>query len=110
MSSCEFLPAWLSRITWSTFDSSNCGSRLRTRVGRADEPGAAVRRLALRRLLPGQVLLPQVHGARLDRAVRVVEDQRELEERPALGAALRLLVGVGEHMNPDTTAMFGFVW
>ena len=32
----------------------------------------------------------------IDRAVRVVEDQRELEERPAVGAALRLLVGVGD--------------
>ena len=66
-------------------------------VDRADEPGADGRGLTLRRLLPGEVLLPQVHSARIDGAVRVVEDQRELEERPALGAALRLFVGVGEH-------------
>ena len=51
--------------------------------------------------LPLLVLVPQADGAGLHRAVGVVEDEGELEERGAVGASAGLLVGGGAHELAD---------
>ena len=86
------LPAWLSRITWSTWLSSNWRSFLRMVSGEPIRPDS--QRLLLlpvrRQLL---VLLPEIAGARRIDAFAAVVAEREDEERPAGGLRLGLLVG-----------------
>ena len=62
------------------------------------------------RCLPRLVLVPQADGARHDRAVLVVEAQRELEERRSRRPARAPPRRSSAHMNWLTTAMFGLVW
>ena len=69
-------------------------------LGRTHQPGAALL-LTLGRLLPFEVLLPQIHPARRDHALGRVEAQRELEEGPAVGLAQRLLVRLAAHEARD---------
>src|SRR6185503_3664540 len=75
------------------------GELLADGVGRADQPAAQGRLLGIRiGALPRVVLVPHVDGAGR-RALAVsggaVEAQRELEERRAVRALPRLLVGLG---------------
>ena len=74
MSAWVFLPAWLSRITWSTFDSSNLWS--------------------FARIVSGEPMSP------LWRVAAVV-GEGELEERRAVGAGARFLVGRCAHELRD---------
>ena len=101
MCSCVFLPAWFSRITESICEVSNLRSLLRNVSG---EPISPPRKRA--RMASGLARFHFSYSShRLTvpgsgrRAVRLlaVKAQRELEERDAVGAAARLLVGLGAH-------------
>ena len=101
MCSWLFLPAWLSRITWSICEVRNRRSFFADGFRRADQ-AAAQRRLLRFRIfaLPLVVFVPHVDGARrrtLAVLRRAVEAQRELEEGGAVGARARLLVGLRAH-------------
>ena len=100
MSSCVFLPAWFSRITWSTFAALQLAQPLADRRRRTDQLAAAAA-LPFRRLLPLLVAFPEVDRAGLERTFLVVERQRELEERPAVRLLPGFLVGVGAHEAAD---------
>ena len=63
MSSWVFLPAWLSRITWSTFDSSNLRSRSRIVSGEPMSPPTCCFSPG-GRVAEREVLLPQADLAR----------------------------------------------
>ena len=100
MSSCVFLPAWLSRMTWSTWARSS--SRRRSRIV-SGEPISSLseRRRPSGSLLPLLVALPEVVRPGLERPFLVVELEGELEEGPAVGLLLRLFVGRRAHEAAD---------
>ena len=89
-----FVPAWFSRITWSTFDSSNLRSLRADRLGRADQP-AGLRLLALRACFRNawysshRLTVPGSHRA-VRRRRSAGRTGRTSSRRPC---ALRLLVG-----------------
>src|SRR6185503_417590 len=85
MCSCVFLPAWLSRMTWSMWEVSNLASFLRMVSGEPISPPRKAASWASGFAVSG--------GA--------VEAQRELEERRAVRALPRLLVGLGAHEEAD---------
>ena len=97
MSSWVLRPAWFSRITWSTFDSSNLRSLVRIVSGEPISPPACIF-CACGVLRNAWYSSHRFDAARLARRPGRVEAQRELEERPAVGLGVGLLVGRA-HMN-----------
>ena len=103
MCSCVFLPAWFSKMIWSTCEVSNlrayCESSPASRSAPPTPPWRALRDS----LLPFLVLLLQTYHAWrwaqaiLPNAVCPVIPQRELEKRNTIGPSPRLLVRLGAH-------------
>ena len=98
---CSCVPAWLRRITKIDMRGLEPAQLAPRRLGRADEPA---RQRAGQRLgavaLPLLVFVPQIDRARrrpLAIDALAIKAQCELEKRDAVGAAVRLVVGLGAH-------------